>query len=686
MSDDRRPAVRALCWGGLAVFTLYLLIVNRDYYRADTRIPAYDEAWYLETSLHLYHRLTGEGWDQFVESYRGAFGTKAPLISVLPLPFYLLFGTSQYSAMLVNSLLVLVSNLCLFLLVRRWFGPDVGLAAVVFYQTMPLAYGLSRVYMAEYGLATLVLLFLYCLAASDRLTRGRWNLALGLVLGLGLLMKVLFPAFIAGPLAVTLWLRRLDAAPPSDQGFWLWRACARRPLAAIALPAAALASTWYAGHLGELFRFAWHSAYGEIAPDYSAGGLAAWVQLLINQGMSFYYTAAVVVIGLVALAANARRMRWSDPRLWLLLSWILPPLAALAAGRNQLIRFALPLLPAPAIVLALAVFRLGRWWIPQAALALALAVFPQRLFAALSYPPHGERAGHSIHLGSWILFGRDLGWARPPVWEDPWERRRLLEALRRLAGFPSRPQYVLLALDHPYLNANLLNYLNAHHKYPIRFTTFGYGESSVERALERLHRFDARFLVLGEGFQQLPEFLNRINDQIRARILRAELPFRWRATVPLAHQMKAHVYEREARWASFPPGSAGPRPVYPQPADFAGGVRFLGYDWRRAGERLRELTCYWTARQRLGQDYLISLRLRRGGEVVFAQDWDVADGRHPFSEWSPGEVVAESVMVYLPEGPPGEMEAELWLTAWGVGPPQPLATGKNHAVRWRLVE
>ena len=85
--SDRRISI--LCWTGLALFTLYLLWVNHDYYRADTQIPTYDEAWYLETSLHLYHRLTTEGLPGFWDGYHRAFGVKAPLLSVLPIEWLL---------------------------------------------------------------------------------------------------------------------------------------------------------------------------------------------------------------------------------------------------------------------------------------------------------------------------------------------------------------------------------------------------------------------------------------------------------------------------------------------------------------------------------------------------------------------------------------------------------------------
>jgi 4-amino-4-deoxy-L-arabinose transferase-like glycosyltransferase len=628
--------VRALCWAGLLVFTAYLLWVNHDYYQADTQIPTYDEAWYLETSLHLHRSLLQGGLAEWWRAYRGAFGVKAPLLSVLALPFYLVFGPGRETAMLVNSFFVVVASLYLFLLARRLFSPSAGLAAVVFFQTMPLAYGLSRSFMTEYGLAALAIVFLYYLAASDDLTRPRETFQLGIVLGLGLLMKVIFPVFVAGPLLVALYRRRS------------WE-----PVFLIGLPALVLASTWYAYNWRPLLAFAFESAYGGIAPDYSAGGAGAWLALVVNQGMSFYYAAAVLI--LVPIAFFRRR----PEGMGFLAAWLVPPVLALAAGRNQLIRFVLPVLPVFAIALAAAVFSLGRSWRTQALLAVALAVYPQRLFAATTYRPHAP-AGHAVTLGPFVVFARDLGWARPPVHEDPWEHRRLLEAARRLAPDAAQPFYVVLALDHTYLNANLLNYLNAYENYPVRFTSLGYGESSVDRAIERIYALDARFLLLGEGFPDLPEFLNRVNDGLRARLERGELPFRLRAEVPLAPPRKALLYERDAPWST----AAEAQPSHPQRTDFPGGLTLLGHDWRRRDLYLHELTLYWTARERLRQEYRIRVELPGG-----ALDYLVTGGAYPMTAWKPGQVVRETRTVYLGPGRTGPVEARVSVTPWGAGPP-----------------
>ena len=531
-------------WAALAAFTICLLAVNESYYRANTRTPTYDEAWYLETSLSFYHALAAGHLGEFIYKYRTAFQTKAPLISVLPLPFYLIFGTSHHSALLVNSAFLVTSSLYLFLLVRRLFSPEAGFVAVVFYQTMPLVYGLSRTLMVEYGLSALVIVWLYYLVASDRLTRGPANFALGVVLGLGLLMKILFPAFIAGPLLLVWISRRREKKPPlADDSFRPWRLCARWPLAAIAVPGLAIAGTWYAFNWTNIVRFAWSNAYGEIAAGYGTAGLARQGLAFVNESIGFCYAVALVTLGAAALVAGPRKL---SPQVAFLLSWVAPPLAAMAAGKNLEIRFAIPLLPAMAVLLAASVFQLARRRIVQVLLALLVAIFPLRLFAALSFP--GSENNRPTTLGPFVLFSRDLGWAHPPDAKGSWGQQRIVDAIHRLDAPDAKPHYVVVGVEHPFLNANMLSYLDAYARSNLRFTSLGYAESSADRAIERIRRLDARFLVMAEGFHdfELDGFLNRINSDVQRRLEHGELPFRSRAEVDLGGRIKAVIYERVA--------------------------------------------------------------------------------------------------------------------------------------------
>src|SRR5262249_35187926 len=206
--------------------------------------------------------------------------------------------------------------------------------------------------------------------------------------------------------------------------------------------------------------------------------------------------------------------------------------------------------------------------------------------------------------------------------------------------------------------------------YPLRFTSYGYAESSAEKAIERIYSLDARFLLLGEGFQQLPDFLNRVNGEIQSRIESGDLPFRLRAKVELAHRMKAVIYEREAPWATVAPGAKAPQPSHPVNTDFPGGIRFLGYDWKPRDRSLWEITYYWTTASRIEQDYRVTEEFRCGDRVLLVRDHYVTAGQHPLPEWAPGEVVRQTFPVYLPsEGPAGPPQVRPSLVPCGLRPP-----------------
>ena len=665
-----------LWWVALALVTLALLAANRSWIGANKRPPTFDDAWFLEASLHFYHRLTAGGVADFCSAYASSFRTKAPLISVLPLPFYMLLGARPQSALLVNFVFLVVANVYLFLLVRRWFSAGAGVAAVVFFQTMPLAYGLSRFVLADYGLTALIVAWMYYLVASERLTRRRECLALGIVTGLGLLMKIAFLLYVAGPALITLALRLRER--PAGRSLL-------RDAAPVVLPALGLAATWYSFHLATILRYAWQAGYGEIGGLYGGPGFSHWFHQVINQGVSFYYTAAVVVFGLWALAASRLRVAWSE-REWLLLSWFALPAAALLIARNREIRLVLPVLPVVAVALAAWLFRAAPLPGQRAILATLLAIFPVRLYAALTESGHYH--DDPVRLGPFVVFSRDLGWARPPDTAGNWDQHRVLEALQRIGPSSLRPRHVFVGVEHPFFNANLFEYLRTYKQYPLHFKSLGYAETSIERTVEEIYRQDARFLLMAEGFHShdLVEDFNRVNDELQARLDRGELPFRLRAKVSLGHQVKAAIYEREAPWTRL----AAAAPSHPVVADFAGGLRFLGYDWKRRDRYLCEFSQYWTAPHNVFEDYRVNLEMHRGGAQVLSQDYFLTARQHPPYEWTPGEIIRQTVTVYWPRGRAEPPDARLWLTAWGLGDPHPIAAppqiARDGVIRLRLEE
>ena len=525
------------------IFTVLTLAALGYFEWKDGRPPTYDDAWYLETSLRMFNALAEGRLLEFIYQYCGAFGgSKAPLISVMALPFYALFGRQLDPTFCVNGVFLVVSSFCLYRLAAKWFSPIVGLIALVIYQTFPVVAGLSRAYMTDYALAALVLAFVYCLELSQNLRQPAVNLLLGVVLGLGLLMKVIFPAFVVLPL-ILFWLaeraQRGVVQPVPDNPILSFST--RYPLAAIGAIGCLIASSWYALNLKTVLSFAWGNAFGSIVTDYRAPGLWAWVRdFLASQGLSPYYAWGFVCLAPVAVAIAAFRgeARWS-PRHLVMLGWA-APLIAMMASQNMAIRLAMPMLPVIAIALAASLVTIAREvsrrpWVHGTVIVAALAV-PLAGYARLTLgaAPVQGRLYHGTY------------WYRIADQQGQWNQMRILDALSDHAREGNDDFQVAVGVEHSYLNHNLLSYLRFREQAPFGFVSLGYAETSVDRAAARLVRTPVRFLLMADGFEpgELPEFLNRVVDGIDERLDRGELPFELIQTIPLTDRVSVRLYRR----------------------------------------------------------------------------------------------------------------------------------------------
>src|SRR3989454_10963264 len=179
----------------------------------------------------------------------------------------------------------------------------------------------------------MVALMLVVLLRTDTFEHRGWSVATGLVLGLGMLTKPPFAAYVLAPLVVV-------AA----------RIRARRALANLALAAligGGLGLPWYGPRLLGLapeiasrsFRQAAESGHPE---PLTAGALTLYPRWFPTQ---FGFVAGLLV--LLGLGGAARR------RHWLLLAALLPALTLLELLQNKNLRYTLPLLPVAAVLAGL---------------------------------------------------------------------------------------------------------------------------------------------------------------------------------------------------------------------------------------------------------------------------------------------------------------------------------------------
>src|SRR5258708_21121633 len=187
-------ASRRASIAGVAVLPL-LAAVNFYYCHRSQNPTFWDDSYYLRGSLELYDALTDKGISGFASAFAQLYGSRAPLICVFPIPIYLMFGREYDPRSLVGIGFLVLISVYLFRLGARLWSPREGLLAVAIVQTMPLVYGLSRQFLVDYGLATIVVMSMYYLLCSPSLTAAGTMVRLGVLLGIGILMKVTFPLY-----------------------------------------------------------------------------------------------------------------------------------------------------------------------------------------------------------------------------------------------------------------------------------------------------------------------------------------------------------------------------------------------------------------------------------------------------------------------------------------------------------
>ena len=471
--------------------------------------PAWDDAWYLETSFRLWMALKSSPL-AFARAYVDAFHIKAPLISLLPLPLYGVFGPGERVAVWANLPLAAIAAWAWYRAAAEWWrahprGRDAAMLGGALTALVPLAYGLSRLFFAETLVSCLLALFAWRCAAAKRDDRVE-GVRLGVLLGLGLLAKVTFPLFAAG---------------------FVWSARERlKSHARFALSVAALiAATWYAANAPYVLGFAWSAGFGRVARDYAgAGGFAVrrdWLLSILRDGFSWPLSAAMATVAAAAAAAGPRHLDAGARTAF----WGLSPLLIYAAGVNHELRMIAPLLAIPALLAARAAVSLprsgGRALASAALLATGLWTCAEQTFPARS--------------------GRPLAYNGAPSPDAGWDRGALVDAVVRAGGSGA---VAAVTLEYRLLNANNLSSEAAARGLPLRFISLGYAQDSVEAALIRLTDHNVSILILVEGLPdaKLPAFLNRVNAGVADAVRSGRLAAVATGRVALSPGVSARVF------------------------------------------------------------------------------------------------------------------------------------------------
>jgi len=552
--------------------------------------PSWDEAWYLTNSLLLYDAWTERGVIGFARQLLSALEFKAPLIAALPAPFYLVLGRNWRFGYLVNLAAMPVLFGSIWAIGKRLWNARAGLIAVYIAGTMPLLYGLARWYMVEYTLAAVVAAALWLLLVSENLENGPATAFLGVLCGVGLLLKASFPLYVLAP---TL--------------FALWR-CKRklRAVALLAIPCFVLALPWYALHWRATLKYAISGGFGDSAAAYRTGAIA-YLTNVIHEGVSDYYAATALVVAVL----TAYKRRWETFRSMAPLSLWGIAFVVFLLGANKDIRFLAPILPAFALGAACLLDAAAgrRVWL----LVLAL-VFPSIGMLAVSFgAAPALRYAHVYGAGNW----------RQP---------EILDAIRgRLLVRPGEKKRVIVAADRVSFNVHNFDLTALQQKLPLSFETTAY-----QQDLSVLD--SASFVVVKEGGEPESDLFNpqavKTLPYLRTTTGFEEIPF----ARPLPDGGLARIFARVL--------SRAPLPELPAfHADFGGILELTGLVVNRTAGAV-EVKRRWRALKPMARDYWTFTHIVDAQDKIVAQiDDRIQNGDVATSNWSPGDEAFENARV-----------------------------------------
>lgn len=192
----RRAAALALLLAGLGVVVAVWLAIDR-------RPPEWDHANHLERAI-LCQRSLREPAREALDEILAESSFYPPVVTCAAglLGFAL---PPLAAAHAVMWLALAAGALAIFGLGRRLVDPETGLLDAFLFATAPFVVFSLLHFQLDLPLAAIVAVALYTLGRTDDLADRRWSLVLGLVMGLGMLTKPPFAAYVAGALLWTGW-------------------------------------------------------------------------------------------------------------------------------------------------------------------------------------------------------------------------------------------------------------------------------------------------------------------------------------------------------------------------------------------------------------------------------------------------------------------------------------------------
>jgi hypothetical protein len=591
--------------------------------RLDRAPPSWDDGYYLTKSLVLYDTLADKGVAAYANGFLTIMQAKPPLIAALPTPVYLALGRRYRAAYAVNLSFLALMFGAMYGICRGYGGPRAGLMAVAVLASVPALYGLSHWYLVECGLVALVCATIYLSVEWREWSGAARATLLGVVFGLGCLMKASFPVYVVPPLAWSAFVQRKTILR-------------RRPVIAFLAAAGLVAGPWYIVNFPRVISTALKAGSAETARVYGTGeplSLPAIGQYLFNvaNAAPWLYLA---VLPLLALLGARSIILQSRRGLVLGLLWLLP-LFFLAVGHYRDIRYAAPLYPAAALIFALlAEAAIRRRGVGATLLVCGVLAVGWLGMVQNSFGGPGKR----LELGGLLLDLPRFYYARAYD-PGPGLQDQILAAIHRDSiARGTTSGRVLLGTDAVHFNTDNFTLAAVQGRLPLHIETTAYitDGAALAEAIDRAHYF---VYEDGGGHDQ-PNF-NTLRDVALRDAQESGLFTELQVSRAFRDGGTVHVLVRAPVAIDRVP---------PCNVTFGGKLQLAGIGLSRIKQGL-EVKYRWRCLARMDRDYWCFTHVvNREGKVIAYLDHQLLQGDPPSHLWNPGDSAPERLVFPLRDG------------------------------------
>ena len=468
-SLGRRRNIVLLC-----ILCVFLLLNNILWFYAGASPQHWDSAVHLFESLNA-HRIGGDPSTPLFRQILNVSWYYPPLVSYASIPFYSVFGESEFSGLLIMTFFLLVFAGSVYGIGASLYTPRAGLIAAAAISSFPVVIDFSRSFMLDLPLASLVALSVYLLLRTESFSKFVPSLLLGVSLGAGMLTKWTFPVFLIGPFLFTAY-----QAFKNRPG----RLLLLRNISASILVGMLLMAPWYISHIIQILS----GRSGELGRGENTAVQSIFYYLSILPEQASWLGLLFLIIG---IAAYFRKYTSTHT---FLLVWFASGYFFLTVIGFKLPRFSIALL-APLAVMASAGLETMKFNSPTRGQRLYTAAVSVLLLQYLlfTYVPSASALGIQLSKTGIVQVA---GPARAN-----WMHTEILEAIEKDFQLKDRKAVVRIVPDYIYFNVKTFEYYDALNRFPIVVSgTSGFplftdyvviktgeiGDDPVERKRERL--------------------------------------------------------------------------------------------------------------------------------------------------------------------------------------------------------